>query len=57
MIVADAIRRVTARMQKEIDEGRRSGPIDGDDLLDILLAIADELDPPLDGDFGNTDTA
>ena len=57
MIVADAIRRVAARMQKEIDEGRRTGPIDGDDLLEVLLAIADELDPPFDGDFGNPDTA
>lgn len=45
--IADAIRNVTARMQTAIDEGHQSRMIDADDLIDILLAIADELDPPL----------
>lgn len=45
--VADAIRHVTAKMQTAIDEGHRSHHIDADDLIEILLAIADVLDPPL----------
>lgn len=44
--VADAIRQVTAKVQKAIDEGFRSRAIDADDLAEVLLAIADELDPP-----------
>jgi hypothetical protein len=44
--VADAIRYVTAAMQKEINNGDRSTEIDADDLIDVLLAIADEIDPP-----------
>ena len=43
--VADAIRKVTATMQKELDAGRRSRMIDANDLVDVLLAIADEIDP------------
>lgn len=46
--VADAIREVTAAMQKAIDGGQRSAAIDAHDLIDILLAIADEIDPSLD---------
>jgi hypothetical protein len=45
--VADAIRKVTAAMQTELEIGRRSTRIDAHDLLDLLLAVADELDPPL----------
>ena len=44
--VADAIRQVTATMQTELESGRRSRKIDADDLIDLLLAIADEIDPP-----------
>lgn len=44
--VADAIRRVTAKVQKAIEEGFRSRAIDADDLVEVLLAVADELDPP-----------
>jgi len=44
--VADAIRMVTAKVQQAIDEGYRSRAIDADDLVEVLLAIADELDPP-----------
>jgi len=45
--VADAIREVTAKVQKAIDEGFRSRAIDADDLIEVLLAIADKLDPPV----------
>ena len=45
--VADALRKVTAAMQHELEAGRRSAHLDAHDLLDVLLAIADELDPPL----------
>jgi hypothetical protein len=44
--VADAIRKVTAAMQRELEAGRRSRTLDAHDLLDALLAIADELAPP-----------
>lgn len=43
--IADAIRKVTAQVQRAIDEGRRSRMIDADDLVEVLLAIADELEP------------
>ena len=43
--LADAIRQVTAKVQREIDQGRRSRSIDADDLVEVLLAIADQLDP------------
>ena len=45
--VADAIHKVTTAMQNELEAGRRSTRIDAHDLLDLLLAVADELDPPL----------
>lgn len=45
--VADALRKVTAAMQTELEAGRRSTRIDAHDQLDLLLAVADELDPPL----------
>lgn len=44
--VADAIRKVTAAMQRELDAGRRSSRVDAHDMVDCLLAIADEIDPP-----------
>jgi hypothetical protein len=43
--VADALRAVGARMQQAIDAGQRSRSIDADDLVEVLLAVADELDP------------
>jgi hypothetical protein len=33
-------------MQRELETGRRSRTLDAHDLLDALLAIADELAPP-----------
>jgi hypothetical protein len=44
--LADAIRKVTATMQHELDSGRRESHFDAHDLVDILLAIADKIDPP-----------
>lgn len=46
--IADAIRKVTATIQHELDAGRRSSYLDAADLVDVLLAIADEIDPPFD---------
>jgi chorismate mutase len=43
--VADALRRVTAAMQKELETGRRPNALDAEDLIDVLLTVADELDP------------
>lgn len=45
--VADAIREVTIAVQQAIAEGYRSRMIDADDLVEVLLAIADRLDPPV----------
>ena len=50
--LADAIREVTIAVQNAIDDGHRSREIDADDLVEILLAIADRLDPPV-GDTKN----
>ncbi len=47
-IVADAIREVLAKVQSAIDLGSRSSNrIDVEGVVEILLAIADRLDPPL----------
>lgn len=45
--LADAIREVTVAMQKAIADGYRSRMIDADDLVEVLLSIADRLDPPV----------
>lgn len=45
--LADAIREVTVAMQNAIAEGHRSQMIDADDLVEVLLSIADRLDPPV----------
>lgn len=45
--LADAIREVTVAIQNEIAEGHRSRMIDADDLVEVLLSIADRLDPPI----------
>lgn len=42
--IADAIRTVTARVQAAIEDGYRSRMIDADDMVEVLLAIADEID-------------
>jgi hypothetical protein len=43
--VAAALRRVTEAMHKDLDAGRRPNALDAEDLIDILLTVADELDP------------
>lgn len=45
--LAEALRKVTAAMQTELESGRRSTQIDANDLIEVLLAVADEIDPPL----------
>ena len=45
--IADAIREVTAAVQKAIADGYRSRMIDAEDLVEVLLSIADRLDPPV----------
>ena len=47
---ANAIRTVTAKVQTAISDGSRSAAIDAHDIVEILLAIADELDPEFVGD-------
>ena len=47
--MADAIREVTAAVQRAINDGYRSRAIDADDLIEVLLTIADRLDPPVPG--------
>lgn len=44
--VADAFRTVSLRLEAALGKGR-SNPIDAEDLLETLLTIADQLDPPL----------
>ena len=44
--IAAAIREVTVRMTDAIDNGTRSTRIDANDLIDVLLAIADLIDNP-----------
>lgn len=50
--VADAIRKVTAEVQKQIGTQKRR-PIDDHDLIEMLLAIADELDPEMPAAVGD----
>ncbi|MEX1229486.1 MAG: hypothetical protein WEB58_04555 [Planctomycetaceae bacterium] len=45
--IADAFRNVALRLELALDEGRRSNQIDAEDLRETLLALADELDPPV----------
>jgi hypothetical protein len=45
--LADTIRNVTIAMPQAIDEAHRSRVIDADDLVEVLFAIADQLDLPV----------
>ncbi|HBN78460.1 MAG TPA: hypothetical protein DD473_22145 [Planctomycetaceae bacterium] len=45
--IADVLRLVASRLELAVDSGRRSMRIDANDLLETLLAVADELDPPI----------
>jgi len=42
--IVEAIREVTACVQNAIETGKRSRMIDADDLVEVLLAIADRLE-------------
>ena len=43
--IADALRLVAQRLEHAIESGHHSSRIDANDLLETLLAVADELDP------------
>ena len=45
--VADAFRVVAMRLEDALERGRRSTSIDANDLLETLLSVADQLDPPV----------
>jgi hypothetical protein len=45
--IADALRVVALRLEEAIERGKRSNRIDANDLLETLLALADQLDPPV----------
>jgi predicted RNA-binding Zn-ribbon protein involved in translation (DUF1610 family) len=45
--LVDAIRAVAGSVQQAIADGCRSRMIDADDVVEVLLAIADRLDPPV----------
>ena len=43
--IANAIHNITATIQRRIDAGERSAHIDAHDLVEVLLCIAEEIDP------------
>ena len=45
--VADALRKVASSIDAELGEGQRSWQIDAEDLIQTLLSVADQLDPPV----------
>jgi hypothetical protein len=45
--VADAFRLTALKLEHAIERGKHSGKIDAEDLLQTLLSIADDLDPPV----------
>lgn len=45
--IADALRDVALRLEHALDSGRRSQRLTAEDLLQTLLSVADELDPPI----------
>lgn len=52
--LADALREVTVGLRQALESGHRSRPIDAGDLVNVLLAIADRLDPPFREDEPDT---
>ncbi len=44
--LAVAIRTITRCFQEEIDEGERANAINAENLIEILITIADKIDPP-----------
>lgn len=53
--VADAFRVVALRLEEAIERGHRSNRFDANDLLQTLLAVADQLDPPVPNDVSHGD--
>jgi hypothetical protein len=53
--IADALRVVALRLENALEEGRRSTRIDANDLLETLLAVADQLDPPVANHVAHTE--
>ena len=45
--VADALRKIAHRIDNALCNGVRCRTIDATDLLQTLLSVADELDPPV----------
>ena len=45
-LVADAIREVAIKIERQLQRGSRSYMIDANDLLETLLAIAERLETP-----------
>jgi hypothetical protein len=45
--IADAFRMVALKLEDAIERGRHTKQIDAEDLLQTLLSIADDLDPPV----------
>jgi hypothetical protein len=45
--VAEALRKVARRIDEQLGDGVRPWKIDAEDLLQTLVSVADELDPPL----------
>lgn len=45
--VADAFRVVAMRLEHALEQGRKSPAINANDLLETLLSVADQLDPPV----------
>jgi hypothetical protein len=43
----DAFREVAAATEREVESGHRAAQIDAHDLIEVLLAVADRLDPPV----------
>lgn len=52
---ADALRVVAMRLENALEQGQRSRSIDANDLLETLLAVADQLDPPVGNDVALTE--
>lgn len=47
--VADAFRVVALKLEDAIERGRNLKFVDANDLLETLVSIADQLDPPVPG--------
>ena len=44
IVVADAMRRVAAKIQEALELGNRSSHVDAFDLVEVLTSVADDLD-------------